>query len=187
LPQPPAFIALCIAGFMAALPAAAQQPGNPADPVDRFGAWTVHVERLGEEMRCWAQTVPTDTRVTDAGGSPAAIAPAGTPRLSVSAGVSVIAGHRYDFAEEVNVDTGHAIRPGTRPALRIDSGRPVALEAEGSNGWVGAADEAAVVAAMRAGRAAVASAVTAREFTVTQTYSLMGFTRAEARSRALCP
>lgn len=95
--------------------------------------------------------------------------------------IYIMVSHRPEFGVvgEVNVVVGYPIRQGSDATLRIDGGTRRKFFTEGSGAWAyDTKDDAATVAAMRAGSRLMVNATSQRGTNTTDTYSLSGFTAA---------
>lgn len=110
---------------------------------------------------------------------------AGARRGEIYAMVS----HRpeYGVKGEVNIVMGYPLRQGSDAVVRVDGGKRFEFFTEGSGAWAyDPQDDAAAVAAMRAGTRMVVNGTSQRGTNTTDTYSLSGFTAAYNAITAAC-
>jgi hypothetical protein len=157
----------CIAGAAFAAPAAG------ADKfLGRFDKWEAHSGGAGNDAYCFIAALPTKSEGKIAKRGEATLMVAHFPR-------------RKAFGQ-VQVKAGFALKKGSKLALEIGL-RNYALEAEGDSGYGGSAKEnAEIIAALRAGKTAEATALPVAGPKVVDIYPLDGFTKALAAIDAAC-
>jgi hypothetical protein len=154
------FAAVLVGG---AGPAAAQEAST-----NRVGAntdWSLFVE--GSPQECWAVSAPKEM-VATRDGNPVSVRRddplmfvTWRPAQNVASEVSYTGGYPFAPDSTVSLDIG-----GTRFDLYVD----------GTWAYAAPEQDAAIVAAMKAGASAVLVARSARGNTTTDTFSLLGFT-----------
>lgn len=162
--------ALLFAGLLGA-PAEAQER---ADAVASSRDWSVHAPQDTPIRMCYASSAPIDTKSSRANirrGDPYLLV-ANFPEQGVT--------------EQVSVTLGYPANANRPIELKIDD-RSFRMSAEGQTAWLtSAAEDQAAVAAMRAGAKAFVTATSTRGTTITDEYSLLGFTAATQRAGELC-
>ena len=137
--------------------------------VGDFGAWAAYTYNLRGAPACYIASKPTSSAGSyERRGDVFALV---THRVAdgVVGEVSVVAG--YDYQE------------GNVPRARIGN-ETFEMFARGDTAWLRTEEDARVVAAMRRGTEMVVTGTSSRGTNTTDTYSLMGFTKAyEAISR----
>lgn len=136
--------------------------------------WSIHAPKNTPVRTCFASTGPIDTKSSKSGikrGKPFLIV-ATFPDQGVKAQVAVTLGF-----------PANATKPIT---LKVDK-KTYKMFADGEEAWLNSPeDDAAAVAAMRAGAKAWVTATSTRGTTITDEYSLVGFTKAVRRANELC-
>lgn len=153
----------CIAG--AALAAAA--PSWAADKfLGRFGKWEAHKGGDGGDAYCFIAALPAKTEGKIAKRGEATLMIAHFPK-------------RKSFGQ-VQVKAGFALKKGAKLGLEIGA-KTYALAADGDTAHGGSAKEnAEIVAALKAGKSAEATALPGAGPKITDIYSLDGFAKALA-------
>jgi hypothetical protein len=161
---------------MAAGAAAAQQQGGETECVSAKTDWSVCV--WPEPKECWGVSKPKETVNTRDGRA-----------VSVRRGdilLFVTFRPGSGAAGEISFTGGYAFDPETPVRVAIE-GRSFDLVADGEWAWPGSReDDAALLAAMRAGASAVVTARSARGTETRDTFSLQGFTAAMTEAEARC-
>lgn len=150
-------IALALTIASGALAASPEQIGV-------FSAWSAHRIANGKQRTCYVYGVP--------GLSRGKYTKRGPTYLQVT--------HRVPQGtrDEVSLTAGYEFKPGSDVTFDID-GRKFTLFTRGDGAWTrNAKEDAAVVAAMKAGKSLVVRGVSSHGTETTDTYSLTGFTAA---------
>lgn len=163
--------AVAFAIMLVAPPAPAQER---AEAVASNRDWSVHAPKDTPIRMCYASSAPIDTQASRSGirrGDPYLLV-ANFPEQGV--------------AEQISVTLGFPANTQRPIELKVDD-RSFTMSAEGQTAWLTSADEdRAAVAAMRAGAKATVTATSTRGTTITDEYSLIGFTAATKRASELC-
>jgi len=162
-----AFLALAALLPAFAAPAAAAEPKFVGD----FGAWAAYTYEIEGAPACYIASKPTSSEGEyDRRGEVFALV---THRVAdkVVGEVSVVAGYEY--------------QGDSTPTARI-GGTTFDMFARGDTAWLRTAEDARMVAAMRRGTDMVVSATSSRGTKTTDTYSLMGFTKAYEAITRVC-
>jgi hypothetical protein len=156
--------------FLAA-PAAAQESTNR---VATMTDWNVFTEE--EPKECWGVSKPKES-VNTRDGQP----------VSVRRGdILLFVTFRPGRAGEISFTGGYPFAAGSVVEVAID-GQPYQLFTDGEWAWPGSAeDDAALLAAMRAGTTAVMTARSGRGTQTVDTFSLRGFTAAMEDAERRC-
>ncbi len=155
---------LPLAGSPVLLPAAhAQESSNR---VNTITDWNVFVENNPKE--CWGVSKPKET-VNTRDGKP----------VSVRRGdILLFVTFRPGKAPEISFTGGYPFAPGSTVGVNVD-GKQFELFTDGEWAWPGsAADDAALMAALKAGSTAIVTARSAKGTQTKDTFSLRGFTAA---------
>lgn len=163
-----------LAGALAAgVPAAAQDSANR---VEAHRDWSVFTADAGGPV-CWVVTQPKSS-VAKRGGKPVQVrrgdiylTVAIRPEQGVENEVAVVSGYPYKADSEVEMEIG---------SDDFD------LFTQGENAWPYPEDDSEVIAAMKAGVAAVVTGVSSRGTTTVDRFSLLGFTDALNAAAARC-
>ena len=167
-----AILALALTGTAATGTAAQESTNRVATKTD----WSVFTEENPKE--CWGVSSPKETLNTR-DGSPAAVR-RGDILLFVTYRPATGA------AGEVSFTGGYPFAPGSTVTMTIDS-TSFEMFVDGEWAWpASAADDAAMLAALKAGSSAVLTARSARGTQTKDTFSLLGFTAAMEESEARC-
>ncbi|SDX96148.1 hypothetical protein SAMN05444336_11523 [Albimonas donghaensis] len=154
-------------------PAAAQQTTNR---VEAFRDWSVFKADAGGPV-CWVVTQPQSS-VATRGGKP----------VQVRRGeiyLTVAVRPRQGVTNEIAMVGGYPFKDGSTVKAAIGD-KSFSMFTEGESAWTYPADDAAIVAAMKAGTAAVFTGVSSRGTTTTDRFSLLGFTDALTSAQRLC-
>lgn len=156
-----------MAGIAAATPAAA------ADKfLGRFDKWEAHKGGDGNNAYCFIAALPAKSEGKIAKRGEAVLMIAHFPK-------------RKAFGQ-VQVKAGFALRKGSKLALEIGP-RKYTLEAEGDSAYGGSAKEnAEIIAALKSGKTAEATALPGAGAKIVDVYPLDGFTKAMAAIDAAC-
>ena len=160
-----------VAALSAFGPAAAR---TDAPKVESSKNWSVHAPKNTPIRTCFASTAPIDTKSSKSGikRGKAFLIVATFPEQGVKAQVAVTLGFPANAKKAIT--------------LKVDN-KTYKMFADGEEAWLDSPeDDAAAVAAMRAGAKAWVTATSTRGTKITDEYSLVGFTKAEKRSRELC-
>ena len=139
--------------------------------------WNVFVDDNPTE--CWSVSKPTSSSATRSGNA-----------VSVNRGdVLLFVSFRpaSNVKGEVSFSGGYEFREGSTVKVEI-SGKSFDLQISGDTAWPASpADDAKLVAAMKAGSNAVVTGISQRSGTTTKdTFSLLGFTAALAEAEKRC-
>ncbi len=160
--------------FMAMLAAAGAPPALAAGPkqLGAFGSWSAHALVEASGKTCYMYGEPGSSKGKYKRRDETYIQITHRPAEGARNQVSVTAGYTYRRDSEVDVD--------------ID-GRAFALFTDRDTAWARERrDDAALVAAMKAGRAMIVRGTSARGTLTTDTYSLKGFTAAHTAIGKAC-
>ncbi len=139
----------------------------------RYRDWDAFVISDGGSKTCYMRSVPLKTEPTN-----------------VRRGdIVLFVTHRTqgDVANEVSILTGYPYKDGSSVSAVVDGSKSFTLFTQGDGAWLErAADEAAMVDAMRAGQRLIVKGVSSRGTRTTDRYSLSGFTSAHKRVSAAC-
>jgi hypothetical protein len=155
----------CIAG--AALTPSAAAPAFAADTfLGRFDKWEAHKGGDGNDAYCFIAALPAKSEGKIAKRGEATLMIAHFPK-------------RKAFGQ-VQVKAGFALKKGSKLALEIGN-KTYALDAEGDSAYGGSAREnAEIVAALKAGKSAEATAQPGAGPKIVDIYPLDGFSKAMA-------
>jgi Invasion associated locus B (IalB) protein len=166
---------LLASGLAAALTisaAGAARAVNPT-PIDKFGDWVAQTYDDNGKMLCYATSSPKKQAGNfKSRGSPY-IAVTHAPQSGVRDQVSYIAGYEFKANSEVQLSVGGQ----SFPLSVLQKDRAWAKDAE---------TDKALVAAMRRGNTLVIKGTSNRGTAITDTYSLMGFTKAYQAIGSAC-
>ena len=172
-------IAGALAGLtlsLAAAAAMAQQTGTETECVSAKTDWSVCV--WNEPKECWGVSKPKET-LNSRDGKPVS-ARRGDILLFVTFRPASGA------AGEVSFTGGYPFAPGSTVGVDIQ-GTTFDLVSDGEWAWPSSKqDDAAILAALKAGSSAVVAARSARGTQTKDTFSLNGFTAAMAEAEARC-
>jgi invasion protein IalB len=172
-------IAGALAGLtlgLAASAASAQQAGTETECVSAKTAWSVCI--WNEPKECWGVAKPQET-VNSRDGKPVS-ARRGDILLFVTFRPTTGA------AGEVAFTGGYPFAPGSTVGVDIE-GRAFDLVSDGEWAWPSSKeDDASILAALKAGSAAVVTARSARGTQTKDTFSLNGFTAAMSEAETRC-
>ncbi|WBU52956.1 invasion associated locus B family protein [Paracoccus sp. SCSIO 75233] len=154
--------------------AGAAQSQESTNVVTTEGDWTVFA---GSDPReCWAVSPPKSTVNTKDG-----------QRVEVQRGdIRLYVAYRPGAAGEVSFTGGYPFRPGSTVDVNV-GGQEFDLFTEGENAWTGSsAEDARLIAALRAGAEAVITGMSSRGTQTVDTFSLSGITAATNAAKAEC-
>jgi len=160
---------------------AASKPAVPgaiggAQPrlLGQYGEWGAYTASPSGKKVCFAIAKPTSTETV----------PPNRPRNPVFSFISTRPAEKV--ANEVSIITGYPFKPGTEASAAIGS-TTYALYTQQDGAWIkNAADEAAMVTAMRGGDSMVVKGVSAKGTQTTDTYALKGVSQALDRVAQEC-
>lgn len=137
--------------------------------------WTVF--SAGSPKECWAVSPPKATLNTRDG-----------KEVTVTRGdIRLYVAYRSGRGGEVSFSGGYPFAGGSTVEIDID-GRKFNMFTEGETAWPNSpAEDATIIAAMRAGTAAVVTGRSSRGTTTKDTFSLSGISAATDAARASCP
>jgi hypothetical protein len=138
--------------------------------------WSVFTEENPKE--CWGVSGPKET-VNTRDGNPVSVR-----RGDILLFVTFRPGS--GAAGEISFTGGYPFAPGSTVNMEVD-GKSFELFVDGEWAWpANTADDAAILAALKAGSSAVLTARSARGTQTKDTFSLLGFTAAMEESEARC-
>lgn len=127
-----------------------------------FKAWSAHRVGAGKQLLCYVYAVPGQSR--------------GKYKRRGPTYIQVTHRAKDGARNEVSVMAGYAYKPDSEAIVDID-GRKFKLFTQGDGAWTrGGKQDAALVAAMRAGKTMILRGTSSRGTRTTDTYSLKGFT-----------
>ena len=152
----------------------AAQAQESTNVVATEGDWTVFAG--SDPKECWAVSPPKSTVNTRDG-----------QRVEVQRGdIRLYVAYRPGGSGEVSFTGGYPFRPGSTVAVDI-GGQKFDLFTEGENAWTGSsAEDARLIAALRAGADAKLTAMSSRGTQTEDTFSLSGITAATNAARSNC-
>ena len=154
----------------------AQQTGTETECVSAKTDWSVCV--WNEPKECWGVSKPKESLNTRDGK------PAKVPRSAVL--LFVTFRPATGAAGEVSFTGGYPFAPGSTVGVDIE-GTTFDLVSDAEWAWPSSKqDDAAILAALKAGSSAVVSARSARGTQTKDTFSLNGFTAAMSEAEARC-
>ncbi|MBB3807964.1 invasion associated locus B family protein [Pseudochelatococcus contaminans] len=159
-----------------ALPAGPAQAQAPAGSVlaGTFSDWSVYTSQQGGAKVCYAVTQPKVRLPAGLNRDPAYLFVSSRPKENVR--------------NEISFVMGFPTRPGQDAQATVNGGATFALVTSGANVWVkDAAQENAVLAAMRGGSKLTVKSTSARGSSLTDEYSLAGVSAALQRLARECP
>lgn len=165
--------AVCAAFLLITWPTVGQAQ-SMTDVKEEFRKWGVFVPDNTASKTCFAATVPEDTEASRANirRGAAFLMVANYPSEGVSNQVSVKLGYPADTNKPIQMKIGS---------------RTFTMFANGEDAWLATpGEDTAVVQAMRRGATASVTATSSRGTTVTDKYSLLGFTAASNRAAEIC-
>ena len=147
-------------------------------PVQTIQKWSVYVHETEDRKQCLAASVPQRSRNTR-GGKPVSVRRGITqvavmfqPKISVDGEVSFTGGYPFDPDETVKLTV---------------SGNTFNFYVDGEWSWAASPEEDRKIhEAFRRGATAVVTGISARGTTTTDTFSLIGFSKAFEQARKLC-
>lgn len=129
-----------------------------------FKAWSAHRVGAGKQLLCYVYAVPGLSR--------------GKYKRRGATYVQVTHRAKDGARNEVSVVAGYAFKPNSEASVDID-GRKFKLFTRGDGAWThDGKQDAALVAAMRAGKSMILRGTSSRGTRTTDTYSLSGFSAA---------
>lgn len=162
--------------WLAATGAQAQQAGTETECVSAQTDWSVCVWNQPKE--CWGVSKPKES-ATSKDGQPVSVR-----RGDILLFVTFRPG--TGASGEVSFTGGYPFAPGVPVQVEI-AGKTFDLVADGEWAWPsGGADDAAILAAMKAGATATVSARSGRGTQTRDTFSLRGFTAAMSEAEQRC-
>ncbi len=162
-------------GLAMALALGAMGPGRAANPtpIDRFSDWLAQTYDDGGKTLCYATSAPKKQAGNFKSRGNPYIAVTHAPQSGVRDQVSYIAGYELKPDSEVTLTIGK--ETFSLPVLQKD------------RAWAKDSDtDKAVIQAMRKGSSLTVKGTSARGTLVTDTYSLLGFTKAYNAIGAAC-
>lgn len=152
----------------------AAQAQESTNVVATEGDWTVFAG--SDPKECWAVSPPKSTVNTRDG-----------QQVEVQRGdIRLYVAYRPGGSGEVSFTGGYPFRPGSTVAVDI-GGQKFDLFTEGENAWTGSsAEDARLIAALRAGADAKLTAMSSRGTQTEDTFSLSGITAATNAARSNC-
>ena len=139
----------------------------------RYRDWDAFVISDGGNKTCYMRSVPLKTE------------PSNVKRGDIVLFVT----HRTqgDVSNEISILTGYPYKEGSSVSAEVDGSTSFTLFTQGDGAWLErAADEAAMVKAMRAGQRLIVKGVSQRGTRTTDRYSLSGFTSAHKKIGTAC-
>jgi hypothetical protein len=176
---------------VAAPPKGAKSTAAPKDPVvpvpavgvgagveptliGQFGTWGAYSATPGGRKVCFALAKPSSSRTN----------PPNRPRDPAYVFVSTRPAEKV--ANEVSVSIGYQLRPGSEGSLEVGSAK-YAMYTQGDGLWIkNAADEAAMVEALKRGADVTVKGVSAKGTETTDVFSLKGLAQALDRVSQDC-
>ncbi len=157
-----------------AAPAVAAAGGAEPSLIGQFGTWGAYVANPGGKKVCFALAKPSSSKTN----------PPGRPRDPAYAFISTRPSEKV--TNEVSIMIGYQLKPGADSMLEVGSAR-YALYAQGDGLWIkNAAEEDAMVAAMRKGADVTVKGVSAKGTESSDTFSLKGLAQALDRLAQDC-
>lgn len=157
-----------------AKPAAAVAGGAEPSLIGQFGTWGAYVANPGGKKVCFALAKPSSSKTN----------PPGRPRDPAYAFISTRPSEKV--ANEVSIMIGYQLKPGADSTLEVGSAR-YAMYAQGDGLWIkNAAEEDAMVAALRKGSDVTVKGVSAKGTESSDTFSLKGLAQALDRVAQDC-
>jgi hypothetical protein len=157
-----------------AKPAAAAAGGAEPTLVGQYGTWGAYIANPNGKKVCFALAKPSASKTT----------PPNRPRDPAYAFVSTRPAEKV--ANEVSIMIGYQLKPGADSILEIGNAR-YAMYAQGDGLWIkNAAEEDAMVAALRKGSDAVVKGVSAKGTESSDTFPLKGLAQALDRLAKDC-
>lgn len=154
-------------------PAAATGGSEPA-LIGQFGTWGAYVANPGGKKVCFALAKPSSSKTT----------PPNRPRDPAYAFISTRPAEKV--ANEVSIMIGYQLKPGSESSLEIGSAR-YAMYAQGDGLWIkNAAEEDAMVGALRKGADVTVKGVSAKGTESSDTFALKGLAQALDRLSREC-
>lgn len=142
-----------------------------------FNDWSVYTQGEGESRVCWTSSKPTNSKAT---------------RKNVKRGdivLTVAIRPAQNVFNEISFNAGYPIRSDDQDQVevRVGDSRIVLHHVVGENAWpAGPEEDMVLVEAFRKGVRAVIKGVSTRGTGTTDTFSLIGFTKALERATNAC-
>ena len=159
-----------------AAPVPAVGVGSGAEPtlIGQFGSWGAYNAAPGGRKICFALAKPSSSKTN----------PPNRPRDPAYVFVSTRPAERV--ANEVSVSMGYQLKPGSEGSLEVGSAK-YAMYTQGDGLWIkNAADEAAMVEALKRGGDVTVKGVSAKGTETTDVFSLKGLAQALDRVTQDC-
>jgi hypothetical protein len=159
-----------------AAPAPTVGVGSGAEPtlIGQFGSWGAYNAAPGGRKICFALAKPSSSKTN----------PPNRPRDPAYVFVSTRPAERV--ANEVSVSMGYQLKPGSEGSLEVGSAK-YAMYTQGDGLWIkNAADEAAMVDALKHGADVTVKGVSAKGTETTDVFSLKGLAQALDRVTQDC-
>jgi invasion protein IalB len=150
--------------------------GSGAEPtlIGQFGSWGAYNAAPGGRKICFALAKPSSSKTN----------PPNRPRDPAYVFVSTRPAERV--ANEVSVSMGYQLKPGSEGSLEVGSAK-YAMYTQGDGLWIkNAADEAAMVDALKHGADVTVKGVSAKGTETTDVFSLKGLAQALDRVTQDC-
>lgn len=158
----------------AAKPAVAAAGGAEPSLIGQFGTWGAYVASPGGKKVCFALAKPSSSKTN----------PPNRPRDPAYAFISTRPAEKV--TNEVSIMIGYQLKPGADSTLEVGSAR-YAMYAQGDGLWIkNAAEEDAMVAALRKGSDVTVKGVSAKGTESSDTFSLKGLAQALDRLAKDC-
>lgn len=163
--------AACVVVGAWAMPAAAAEPVL----LESHDTWQAYAQGEGESRECWASAKPARWNAS---------------RKNVRRGgiyLTVTLRPAKGVVNEVAYRAGYPIKEGEPVTVEVAGQKSNLPITEGENAWPKTPlDDAVLVEAFRQGNQAVVRALSARGTSTTDTFSLIGFTKALERAAGAC-
>lgn len=157
-----------------ATPAAAAAGGAEPSLIGQFGTWGAYVANPGGKKVCFALAKPSSSKTN----------PPNRPRDPAYAFISSRPSEKV--TNEVSIMIGYQLKPGADSTLEVGSAR-YTMYAQGDGLWIkNAAEEDAMVAALRKGSDVTVKGVSAKGTESSDTFSLKGLAQALDRLAKDC-
>jgi invasion protein IalB len=158
----------------APVPAVGVGGGTEPTLIGQFGSWGAYSAAPGGRKVCFALAKPSSSKTN----------PPNRPRDAAFVFVSTRPSERV--ANEVSVSIGYQLKPGSEASLEIGSAK-YAMYTQGDGLWIkNAADEAAMVEALKRGGDATVKGVSSKGTETTDVFSLKGLAQALDRVSQDC-
>ncbi len=157
-----------------ATPASAAAGGAEPSLIGQFGTWGAYVASPGGKKVCFALAKPSSSKTS----------PPGRPRDPAYAFISSRPSEKV--TNEVSIMIGYQLKPGADSTLEVGNAR-YAMYAQGDGLWIkNAAEEDAMVAALRKGSDVIVKGISAKGTESSDTFSLKGLAQALDRLAKDC-